>query len=251
MDGHEFEARQRRGEWFQALTLPPGMWCVLRVDGREFGRLTEGHFDKPYDWRVLEYMVDATRALLTDVGGIYGYTQSDEISVLLPPAYDGFGRSLEKVVSLGAAVASARFSVRAGFPAVFDARAWVGAGVDDVVDYFTWRQADAARSALDTWAYWTLRRDGLDVRGATDALVGVGAAEKNELLFRHGVTFNEVPTWQRRGAALYYAASTAPGHDPQAAAEPSPGRPRLREVTDLPSRDEYRALVRSVIAAAG
>jgi tRNA(His) 5'-end guanylyltransferase len=249
MDGHEFDARVHRGEWFHALTVPPGMWCVLRVDGREFSRLTQERFDKPYDWRVLEYMVDATGALLTDIGGIYGYTQSDEISVLLPPEYDGFGRSLEKLVSLSAAAASARFSVRAGLPVSFDARVWVGAGVDDVVDYFTWRQADAARSALDTWAFWTLRRDGLDAQGAADALAGVAASDKNELLFRHGVTFNEVPTWQRRGAALYYAAPDPDGAGSAPGAEPP--RPRLREVTELPSRDAYRDLVRSVVAAAG
>jgi tRNA(His) 5'-end guanylyltransferase len=242
VDGDEFEVRLRRGEWFRDQTLPPGMWSVLRVDGRAFTLLTEDRFEKPYDWRVLEHMVDATRSLLTDVGGVYGYTQSDEVSVLLPPSFEGFGRRVEALASLAASAASARFSVRAGFPAQFAARVWVGAGMDDVVDYFTWRQADAARSALDQWAFWTLRRAGHDPRTAAAALEGLGTAEKNDLLLRHGVTFNEVPTWQRRGVALYYRA-------PAAAPGAPPGRPRLHEETDLTSRDEYRAFVRAVVEA--
>jgi tRNA(His) 5'-end guanylyltransferase len=237
MDGDEFEARQRRGEVFQALTLPPGMWSVLRVDGRAFGLLTDGRFEKPYDWRLLEHMVEAARSVLTDVGGVYGYVQSDEVSVLLPPSFEGFGRGVEKLVSLAAAAASSRFSVRAGFPAQFDARVWVGATVDDVVDHFTWRQADAARSALDQWCFWTLRAAGHDERAATAALDGLSTSDKNELLYRYGVTFNDVPTWQRRGVALVYRAAP-------------PGRPRLHEELDLTSRDEYRAFVRAVIEAA-
>lgn len=58
-ESHEFEARLRQREWFHTLTVPPGEWTVIRVDGRGFSRLTEAHFDKPFDRRVRPYLVGA------------------------------------------------------------------------------------------------------------------------------------------------------------------------------------------------
>lgn len=247
MNGEEFEARLRRGEWFHRLTLPPGMWAVVRVDGRAFAALTQEQFAKPYDERLRDIMVAAGRALLGDLGGIYAYTHSDEISVLLPPDYEGHGRNVEKLVSLSAGIASAEVSVAAGVAAHFDARMWVGAGLDDVLDYFTWRQADAARSALGTWSYWTLRNAGHDPQSAASSLDGLGAAEQSELLHRYGVRFDEVPIWQRRGVGIYYRSLVRSGADALGGEAPV-GRRRLHEDLELTSRDEYRAFVRAVLA---
>lgn len=41
MNGDLFETTMRRGEYFHGLTIPPGMWAVLRLDGRSFTTLTE------------------------------------------------------------------------------------------------------------------------------------------------------------------------------------------------------------------
>lgn len=246
MNGEEFEARLRRGEWFHRLTVPPGMWTVLRVDGRAFAVLTQEQFTKPYDERLRDMMVAAARVLLADLGGVYAYTQSDEVSVLVPPESEGYGRTVEKLVSLAASVASAEVTLAAGVAAQFDARVWVGAGLDDVVDYFTWRQADAARSALTTWCYWTLRGAGHDPHGAAAALDGLGAVEQSELLHRHGVRFDEVPSWQRRGVGIYYRSLVRAGGD-LFGGDAAPGRRRLHEDLELTSRDEYRAFVRAVV----
>ncbi len=62
-----------------------------------------------------------------------------------------------------------------------------GVGVADVVDYFSWRQADAARCALNGWCYWTLRKAGQSRQQATAALERASTADKNELLFGHGI----------------------------------------------------------------
>jgi tRNA(His) 5'-end guanylyltransferase len=43
-------------------------------------------------------MVETAKALLSELDGIYAYTESDEISVLFPPDCDLFDRSLEKIV---------------------------------------------------------------------------------------------------------------------------------------------------------
>src|SRR5207248_7968299 len=94
------------------------------------------------------------------------------------------------------------------------ARLWVSVGVADVVDYFSWRQADAARRALNGWGDWTLRKQGQSRQQATTALERASTADKNELLFRHGVNFNDLPTWQRSGIGLWWETYQRPGYDP-------------------------------------
>lgn len=69
------------------------------------------------------------------------------LSVLLDPSFDLFDREVEKLVSISASVAAAAFTHAVGEPVHFDSRVWMGAAVQDVVDYFSWRQADAARWA--------------------------------------------------------------------------------------------------------
>jgi tRNA(His) 5'-end guanylyltransferase len=128
------------------------------ADGRGFSPFTEAHFTKPYDDRMRRHMTAAATALMTEFGGVYGCTHSDEVSVALPPQSQLFGRGLEKLVSVSAGICSAAFTAAAGQPAHFDSRVWIGAAAGDVADYFAWRQADAARTALSTWCYWTLRQ---------------------------------------------------------------------------------------------
>jgi tRNA(His) guanylyltransferase len=189
--GEEFEARQRAREWFHSLVLLPGTWTILRVDGRSFSKFTEHRFDKPFDLRFSQLMAETAKAVLVEFNGRYAYTESDEISVLLDPSFDLFGRSVEKLVSISAGVASATFTDAAGEPAHFDSRVWMGTSTDDVIDYFSWRQADAARCALNGWCYWTLRKEGLSRQEAARALERSTPAQKNDMLCAHGIDFNE------------------------------------------------------------
>ena len=66
MDADEFEAAQRAGERFHALTVPAGMWTILRVDGRAFSRFTRDRFEKPFDQRFSGHMITTAIALLTE-----------------------------------------------------------------------------------------------------------------------------------------------------------------------------------------
>lgn len=47
-----------------------------------------------------------------------------------------------------------------------------------------------------------LRQAGLSAQAATERLLGLSVADKNELLFQHGINFNELPAWQKRGAGV-------------------------------------------------
>jgi tRNA(His) guanylyltransferase len=250
MDIDQLEAAQRAREYFHALTVLPGAWTVIRLDGRRFSRFTEQHFDKPFDPRFSDLMVTTAEAVLTELGGRFAYTESDEISVLFDPGLDLFGRGVEKLVSISAGIATAAFTHAAATPAHFDARLWVGAGIGDVVDYFSWRQADAARAALNGWCYWTLRKAGESAQQATAALEGASTADKNELLYRHGINFNDTPAWQRRGIGVHWQTFQRPGYDPIRQTEVTATRRRITVDRDLPMKDAYRDLIHTICTQA-
>jgi tRNA(His) 5'-end guanylyltransferase len=244
-----FEAKMRALEYFHDLRLLPGAWVVVRVDGRSFSRFTAQRFEKPFDERFHDLMVQTAGALLEELGGIYAYTESDEISVLFRPEWELFDRELEKVISLSAALASATFTHACGAPVMFDSRAWLGARAGLVIDYFRWRQADAARCALNGWCYWVLRKEGQSVGQATSELRGKNLAQKNELLFQRGINFNEVPTWQRRGTGLYWEEYEKEGFNPREQKKVVALRKRVKIDRDLPMKDDYNQFLRRILQA--
>lgn len=243
-----FEERMRRGEYFHALRVPEGVWTILRLDGRGFSKLTEALFEKPFDARFHKLMADTTLHVVEKLHGLYGFTESDEISVLLPYGWDLFDRELEKIVSLSASIASAHFSLGLGQPAHFDSRVWFGARRQDVVDYFRWRQGDAARCALNGWAYWTLRRSGQSRQKATQALHKATRAEKHELLYSHDINFNDLPTWQRRGVGVRWTSYQKEGHNPVTGESVIATRRRLEVDVELPMKDGYSDYIRAFLA---
>ena len=243
MNPDDFEQRMRDLEYFHGLRVLPGTWPVLRLDGRSFSRLTEAQFEKPFDLRFHQLMCKTTEALVVELGATYGYTESDEISLLLPNSCDAFDRSVEKLVSISASIAGGTFSLALGSVAQFDCRIWMGAQKELVVDYFRWRQADAARCALNGWAYWTLRKLGRTVEEATAELQSQSVAYKNELLFQNGINFNDVPTWQRRGTGVYWETFQKEGFNPKLGQPVTATRRRLKVDRELPMAEEYGSLI--------
>lgn len=247
----DLEARMRRLEWFHGQRVLPGLWLVVRLDGRGFGRFTAARFEKPFDPRVRDLMCAVARALLIDFNGLYAYTMSDEISLLWPPQWDLFGRVVEKIISISAGLASAAFTQACGEPAHFDSRIWLGVNVEAVIDYFRWRQADAARNALHSWCYWTLRKSGAGAGEAMRQLDHSTARVKRELLSQHGVIFDDVPAWQRRGVGIYWETYEKEGYDPVAQRTVRARRRRLTVNMELPMNEAYGALLRQILLAAG
>jgi tRNA(His) 5'-end guanylyltransferase len=248
MNPDDFEGRMRALEYFHDLRVLPGTWPVLRLDGRRFSRLTETRFDKPFDAKFHDLMCRTAQALATELGAVYAYTESDEISLLLPRSTDLFDRSVEKLVSVSASVAGGAFSLAFGAVVQFDCRIWLGAEASLVVDYFRWRQADAARCALNGWSYWTLRKAGRTVDEATDELRGRSVAYKNELLFRSGINFNDVPTWQKRGTGIYWETFEKAGFDPKTERMVTAQRRRLKVDRELAMADDYGTFVRAFLS---
>lgn len=250
MKFEQLDRRMRVYETAHDHCVLPGMFMVARIDGRSFSHLTRvaHEFDAPYDERFRDCMV-ATLEHLFDCGFsvVYGYTQSDEISLLFRRDESAFGRKLRKFLSVLAGEASARFSIALGEPAAFDCRISQFPTVDDVVDYFRWRSEDAHRNALNGHSYWLLRRQGLDDHAATVKLRGVSVADRNELLFRHGINFNDVPAWQKRGIGAYWRRGEQQGIDPRTGAANASVRRYVFVDRELPMKDRYDEFVRGIV----
>jgi tRNA(His) 5'-end guanylyltransferase len=180
---------------------------------------------------------------------LYGYTQSDEISLLFHRDDNSFSRKLRKLNSILAGDASAKVSVLLGDTAAFDCRICQLPTPELVRDYFRWRQEDAARNALNAHCYWMLRKSGQDERTATSEIKGLSVAAKNELLFQNGINFNDLPAWQKRGAGLFVEDYEKQGVNPKTGELTVAMRRRIREESELPMGPDYGTRILSIVKA--
>jgi tRNA(His) 5'-end guanylyltransferase len=251
MKFEQLDRRMRVYETAHDHCVLPGLHMVARIDGRSFSQLTRvgQKFDAPYDERFRDCMVAALEHLVTASGFsvLFGYTQSDEISLLFRRDETLFGRKLRKLVSVLAGEASAKFSVALGAVAAFDARISQLPDTSTVVDYFRWRHEDAHRNALNGHSYWLLRRQGLDDHTATEKLKGVSVADRNEMLFRAGINFNDVPNWQKRGIGIQWVEDEQVGLDPRTGESVASARRRAVVSYDLPMKSDFDALVQGIV----
>lgn len=230
--------------------IVPGMYMVARIDGRSFTRLTKEvcKFEAPFDERFRDLMVNTVKQLM-DCGFriCYGFTESDEISLLFNPDENTFGRKVRKYNSILAGVASASFSLQLGQPAVFDCRMIPLPNIELVQDYFLWRQEDANRNALNSWCYWTLRKEGKTVAEATAGVNGKSITFKNELLFERGINYDKLPSWQKRGTGLWWETREKTGYNPIKKVEEKTLRKVLTTEYELPYGQEYSDLVKGFL----
>lgn len=221
----------------------PGIYIVARLDGRGFSALTEeAVLSKPFDGGFHRTMTTVVHHLMVESGFriVYGYTESDEISLLFDLNEDTFGRKIRKFNSILAGEASASFTSLTGLQGSFDCRISQLPNAGIVVDYFRWRQADAHRNALNAWCYWTLRqKENLSAFDATQTLFNKTVSEKNELLYLNSINFDTVPAWQKRGSGLYWEVYDKEGTNPQTGEVSVSQRRRIYIDEELPLGDEY------------
>lgn len=226
------------------------MYLVARIDGRSFTRLTKEicHFEAPFDVKFRDMMVETVKALMNcGFRVVYGFTESDEISLLFHKDENTFGRKVRKYNSILAGTASAAFSLELGQPGVFDCRLIPLPNVDKVKDYFMWRQEDANRNALNSHCYWMLRKKGVSVQDATAEIEGKSIGYKNELLFQNGINYNDLPLWQKRGVGIWFEDVEKTGFNPIENKEVKAIRRAMKAEYELPLGKEYADLIERLI----
>lgn len=183
--------------------LPRRCYTLIRIDGKAFHSYTRG-MDRPFDRGLREDMQETTRLLCKGIAGCkLGYTQSDEISLVLTDfdcvgTQAWFDGNLQKIVSVSSSMATAHFNMlrakrgedKRG-PAMFDSRAWTTADPWEVYNTFWWRQKDATRNAIQMVARSLAPHK---------ECANKNFSQLNELIYQKGKNFNDYPTDCKRGA---------------------------------------------------
>lgn len=250
MDFNTLDKQMRRFEQSIDRTILEGVYIVARLDGHGFSRLTEKEWslEKPFDIRFHEAMTATLKHLmLCGFHIMYGYTQSDEISLLFHLDEDRFGRKERKLISLLSAEASVAFSTHIGHMAVFDCRLVPLPNLDYVIDYFRWRQEDSHRNSLNAHCYWLFRKEGMSASNVQKRIAGLSIEERNELLFSHGINYNDLPLWQRRGIGAYFIDKERVGYNPVTRTQNVCVRRSLFVEEELPIGEKYADFIQSLI----
>lgn len=250
MKFNELDQKMRVFETAHDQCVLPEIYMVARIDGRGFTKLTKDRhkFEAPYDTRFRDMMIETVKHLMScGFKVLYGYTQSDEISLLLDLHEDTFSRKERKLNSILSGEASAKFSLLLGDIGAFDSRICQLPTAKLVVDYFRWRNEDAHRNALNAHCYWSLRKEGCSPESASNSTLRMSTAEKNEMLFQKGINFNEIPVWQKRGIGLYWETYEKDAFNPKTQQPTITTRNRIKVDLDLPMKDSYSEFIESFL----
>ena len=194
-------------------TLLPGVFMVVRVDGRGFTKFCiEHNLEKPLDDRMIRLMANCGKVVMEKFDEmVIGFGESDEFSFVFKKDSNTFNRRRDKIVSTVASLFTAAFVMGwpQFFPGIemkiipsFDTRVVLYPSEEVVRDYLSWRQADTHINCLYNYTLRTLERSGIDSTTATEMLRGTFSADKNEILFKHGINYNFLPASHRKGTLI-------------------------------------------------
>jgi tRNA(His) 5'-end guanylyltransferase len=249
MNPKDLEDGMRELEFFHSLRVPKDVWKIIRLDGRTFSKLTLS-YKKPFDLVFRDRMLRTTRALVEQNSALYAHTHSDEISLLFPPDWTLFDNEVEKLVSSTAADATAEFNFGVDDRKLigkFDSRIWFSPMASKVVDYFSWRQSDCTRCAINGSVYWHMRDEGWSQGKATREMERKNFSWKNEYLFSNGLNFNNYPRWQRRGVGFHWETFLKEAYNPVKKEKVWAQRRRVAQDLCLPDGDNYRKYVSCIL----
>ena len=201
---------------------------VIRIDGKAFHSFTKG-FKRPFDEVLIKTMQETTKYLCENIQGcVLGYTQSDEISLVLVD-YQRFETSawfdyeVQKMCSIAASMATMAFNkffyenvflyngmasvdmsnkkypykevyakaVKKG--AMFDDRVF-NIPKEEVTNYIYWRQLDASRNSIQMVGQANFSHKELQNKSCNDI--------QDMLMEQKGINWNDYPTVCKRGTAV-------------------------------------------------
>lgn len=205
------------------------MPVIVRIDGKAFRTFTKG-LKKPYD-PIFHNAMNATMKYLCEniQGCKFGYTQSDEITLLLTD-FDAlttdawFDYSVQKICSVSASMATMAFNYyfqkfvdeayncndwttspywgksidkdEFGYfkMAMFDSRCF-NIPKEEVINCFIWRQQDATRNAVSMLGQCHFSHKELQGKSRNDI--------QDMLMTQKGINFNDMPVEFKRGVCCY------------------------------------------------
>ena len=203
------------------------MPVIIRVDGRSFHTFTKG-FKKPFDDVLVKTMQDTMKYLCENIQGcVLGYTQSDEISLVLTDYAElttdaWFGNNLQKMCSISASMATLAFNkaftrniskqskrlytehleekdasyieslkIAMNKGAMFDSRVFT-IPKEEVCNYMIWRQQDATRNFIQSVGQANFSQKELHGQSCNNI--------QDMLMTQKGINWNDYATTLKRGS---------------------------------------------------
>lgn len=205
------------------------MPVIIRIDGKAFRTFTRG-FQKPFDDILVKTMQETMKYLCKNIQGcVFGYTQSDEISLILvdyaEPTTDAwFGNNLQKMCSVSASMTTLAFNkafndnivkyadshldpdygvtknlakytkilINArNKGAMFDSRVFT-IPKEEVCNYFIWRQQDATRNSIQSVGQANFSQNELFGKSCNDI--------QDMLMTQKSINWNDYTTTLKRGS---------------------------------------------------
>lgn len=204
---------------------------IIRIDGKAFHTFTRG-LDKPFDSIMIKSMQDTMQYLCENVQNcVLGYTQSDEISLLLIDyktfsTAAWFDNEVQKICSISASLATYAFNTAFDYyaaafmahnterhidgtnvskddnydialsrartsAALFDSRCF-NIPREEVTNYFYWRQLDATRNSIESVGQHYFSHKELQGKTCNDI--------QDMLHEQKGINWNDYPTTKKRGS---------------------------------------------------
>lgn len=219
MDRSDLAKRMKRYETVSKTVLVRRMPVILRIDGKAFHTLTRG-FQKPFDKVLNLSMMDTMKFLCKSIQGcVLGYTQSDEITLVLVDykkltSDPWFDYEVQKMCSIGASMATVgfhnafakhveEFRMHGGESllydrylsvletgAMFDCRAF-NVPREDVTNNIYWRQMDASRNSIQMLGQANFTHRELQNKSCNKI--------QDMLMTQKGINWNDLPVYQKRG----------------------------------------------------
>jgi tRNA(His) guanylyltransferase len=182
--------------------LIPNLPVCVRIDGKAFHSWTRG-LKRPYDERLQTLFDETTKYLVEVSAAVIGYTQSDEITLILykggkPDSQIFFDGRVSKLTSVLASMATAKFNVlvpsilpeKQNRLACFDCRVWNVPTEQEAINCLIWRELDATRNSIQMAAQALYSHKQLHQKHTADML---------ELLRQKGINWQDYPRRFTRG----------------------------------------------------
>lgn len=193
----KFGDRMKMYEGIEAnRSFMPRLPICVRIDGRAFHTFTRG-MKRPYDKDMSDSMVETMRYLVEQSDACIGYTQSDEITLILSDIKDPmFNGRISKLTSVLASIATAKFNeeIHKKYPdkplAFFDCRCWQVPNRTEAANELLWREFDATKNSISmaARAYYSDKQ-----------LMNKNGSEKQDMLMEKGINWNDYPVFFKRG----------------------------------------------------
>lgn len=196
------------GEWckwleknFSPEVMIPTLPVIIRFDGNNFSKWTIG-LDKPFDEKLNQLMTETTEFLVKETNAVVGFTQSDEISLVL---YSSDRKKLiyndgkkQKILSKLTSKLSNFFNERRkellpnhNKQAVFDCRIYQTPSLHDAAVQLLWRENDATKNSISMLAQSHFSHNSLEFLD--------GNQKQDKLMLEKGVNWNDLPAKYKRG----------------------------------------------------